>query len=96
MSTNGRIFVLSGGPSTGKTTVIERLSAAGYPVVREAAADVLRRPAAAQTRREAPQVRAVPTRDAREPTTPPPPVGVRVRKTQVTRKVTETDFHCPT
>jgi predicted ATPase len=35
-------FVLTGGPGVGKTSVLEALAAAGYPVVRETARDVIR------------------------------------------------------
>ena len=52
---NGRILVLTGGPSTGKTSLIEHLSSAGHPVIREAARDVLDRPGANDRRRESPQ-----------------------------------------
>lgn len=55
MSAKGRIVVFTGGPSTGKTTLIQHLSAAGYPVVREAATDVLRRAEAARVRQKRPQ-----------------------------------------
>jgi len=40
MSESAR-FVLTGGPSVGKTSVIEELAARGYPVVRETARDVI-------------------------------------------------------
>lgn len=38
-----QFYVLTGGPCSGKTTLLHRLEALGYPVVAEAATEVLRR-----------------------------------------------------
>lgn len=46
MADHPNFFVISGGPGSGKTSIIERLAARGFPTVREAGRDILRQQAA--------------------------------------------------
>ena len=45
-STGSNFFVITGGPGAGKTSIIERLAARGFPTVAESGRDILRQQAA--------------------------------------------------